>query len=304
MNKQENTGIWHFQNLLPFVSPNCRLTLGEGATPFVHIDSIFFKCEYANPTGSVKDRGIVYQVSKILESGIKTAVISSSGNAAISASVYCSLAKINLHVFVASAINKMKLVKLKENYCQIHISDRPVSSAVRFAQDVHAYNLRQSTDPNGTFGCETIAYEIIEKEKGIDAVFFPVSSGTTVVGVANGFIKNDKLPAIHLVQTERIHPIAALFDKEFQEKSTSLADAIVAKYTIRQDEVVKLVKKSHGFGWVIKDNDLEKARGWLLGHSLDCSYEGAATLAALWKAQKKGYVYKKPVCLLTGRYYL
>lgn len=303
MDKQDNEGIWHYRDLLPKISQKYCLTLGEGNTSVKRIESTLFKCEYENPTGSVKDRGFVYQISKLHEKGVKRAVISSSGNAAISAFYYSKLAKIKLTVFVSPKISRGKLKLLKKLNCKLVITLRSISEAFQYAKKNHAYNLRQSKDPNAVFGYMTLAFELHEQNQDIDAVFIPVSSGTALAGLSRGFLKLGHLPAIHAVQTEKVYPIASLFDREFTPKKKSLAEAIVAKYTPREDEIVEIIRKSKGSAWVISDKEMTVAKKWLTSQSLTCSYEGAAALAALWKAKKKGYNYKNPVCILTGRDY-
>ena len=113
MTIQDQQGIWKYERFFPDVSAKNRITLGEGATPLLKIEDIYFKCEYKNPTGSVKDRGLAYQVSKLLENKIKFAVISSSGNAGISAASYCRQAKVKLTVFISPRINRAKFKILK-----------------------------------------------------------------------------------------------------------------------------------------------------------------------------------------------
>ncbi|MBI3379747.1 PLP-dependent lyase/thiolase [Candidatus Gottesmanbacteria bacterium] len=280
------------------------ITLGEGNTPLVEVNGIYFKCEFKNPTGSHKDRAFALQVSNIKEKGIKKAVISSSGNAAISAANYCKLAGIALTVFVSPHINKKKLQILENLDCVVIKSNRPVSDSIKYAQKGEIYNLRQSTDINAVIGYESIASEIIDSKISPDAIFLPVSSGTTLIGIANGF-KNSKYKIpVHAVQTDLVHPITGIFDKDFPKSDEkSMADAIVARYTPREAEVVNMIKQTGGWGWVITNEEMEKGRVWLYSHDLDCSYEGAATLAALWKATKYGYIYAHPVCILTGKFY-
>lgn len=279
------------------------VTLGEGNTPLVVIDGIYFKCEFKNPSGSHKDRGFAIQIAKLKKARIRTAVISSSGNAAISAATYCKFAGIKLTVFVSPQINKNKLAVLEKLDCEIIKTKKSVSDAVRYAKENNAYNLRQSQDPIAPVGYESIATEIVKRITP-DAVFIPVSSGTSLVGIAAGFKKQNCQVQIHAVQTDVVHPIVGLFDLDFKKTNgKSLADAIVAKYTPREDEVVKIIKQTGGSGWVIGNAEMKLGRLWLLEHKLDCSYEGAAALAALWKAEKKGYKSRNPVCILTGKYY-
>lgn len=301
---QEKKGIWKYKHKLPRISPEFQLTLGEGKTKLVEVEGISFKCEFENPSGSVKDRGIAYQLAKILERGFKSAVISSSGNAAISAAFYCQKAGITLYVYVSPNINPAKLYELEKYPCRITKTIKPISSAWGLAKtDPAIFNLRQSKDPNAVYGYQTIAFELLEQKPETDAVFIPVSSGTAFAGIYQGFKKLGRLPALHIVQTEAIHPIAAIYDKDFEEKKKSLADAIVARFTDRETMIKDGIVQSRGNGWVISDKEMVQAKEWLKRNDLICSYEGAAALAALWKARTKGYQYSYPVCLLTGKDY-
>lgn len=274
-----------------------------GDTHLVIADGVCFKLEYENPTGSVKDRAVVSQTENLIKLGIKEAVISSSGNAAISAAYYCKQANIELDIFVSPNILKAKLERLKEEGLRIHFTKKPVKDAHEFALKTGAFNLRQSKDEHALNGYGKIAEELIAQNPGIDAVFIPVSSGSIFAGVGRGFSKYRKIPALHAVQTEAVNGIASQFDRDFTPKSKSLADAIVARFTPREKEVIELIKQTGGNGWVISDSEILEAHKYLINHDLFCSYEGGVVLATLWKAEKNGVKYRNPVCLLTGKFY-
>lgn len=275
-----------------------------GHTPLVRIGEICFKCEYENPTGSHKDRAFSGRIDKLVRQGVKRAVISSSGNAAISAANFCLQAGIRLTVFVSPRINREKLARLKELRCSIITSDRPLSASIKFAKENNAFNLRQSTDPMASIGYEDIAHEIINEGIIPDAVFIPVSSGATIVGMASGFGKFKYNIPMHAVQTDTIHPVAGVFDKDFKKSNVrSFSDAIVARFTPLEERIIEIIRNTNGSGWVISNEQMKAGRMFLLSHDLNCSYEGAAALAAYWKAKEKGWNIKKPVCLLTGKYY-
>ncbi|OGG19261.1 hypothetical protein A3D78_02635 [Candidatus Gottesmanbacteria bacterium RIFCSPHIGHO2_02_FULL_39_14] len=300
--KITNQGIWYFAKMLPEISKPFRLTLGEGKTAFSEKSGLYFKCEFLNPTGSIKDRGLCFQISKLAEKKVRHAVISSSGNAALAASAYCRLAGIKLIVFVSPNINTAKLAALKEN-SDVYIDSRPVSSAHQYALKNNFYNLRQSTDPNAAYGFETVSFEIDEEIGRIDDLFLAVSSGTALKGMADGFKESGYLPRFHAVQTAKIYPLAGQFDTDFIRENTSLADAIVARTLPREGELLKIIRKSGGFGWVIPNNDMQNARSALLKMGLDSSFEGAAAYAAVEKAKSKGFSLGKTVVILTGKYY-
>src|SRR3990167_3121439 len=140
MTGQSGLGIWKYQQYFPKPLLSVCLTLNEGDTAFKKIDGILFKCEFENPTGSVKDRGMAYQISALASQGTKKAVISSSGNAAISAAYYCQSANINLTVFVSSHINAKKLAILEKLDCRIIQTKKPVSGAFRYAKENKTFN--------------------------------------------------------------------------------------------------------------------------------------------------------------------
>lgn len=303
MDKQDKLGIWKYGSKYPFLDKKYHLTLKEGSTELKNIDNIYFKCEYQNPTGSVKDRGLAFQLSSIYAKGIKEAVLSSSGNAAISAAHYSKLAHINLTIFLSPKTHPSKVQSLEKLGVRINFSKKPIKEAFLYAKKHNIYNLRASTDPVGHIGYSSLAYELYEKIGKIDAIFFPVSSGTTLVGVVDGFRKIGFLPKIFAIQNTLVHPIASLFDKKFKKTDKSLADAIVAKYTPRIDEIITIIKKSEGGAFVISDDEMTEAAKWLHKEGITTSFEGAMSLAGLWKAKENGFNFRKPVCLLTGKLY-
>lgn len=294
-------GIWRWADYYPWVEPEFRLTLEEGNTPYLEVGGIIFKREDKNPTGSVKDRGLAYQVSDALKKGQEKLIISSSGNAAISAAAYCQLANIHLRAFLPQKIDREKLKRVKFYQAETILTRRPVSDAVKTSRAEGIRNLRPSTDEMAVEGFKSIALELNEKVGDFEAIFIPVSSGTTLVGICRAFDFLGKLPQIHAVQTTAVHPVASLFDREFTATKSSLAKALVARYTVRRGEIVGYIERSRGFGWVVSDQKIEKALAWLSQHGISTSAEGGAALAGLWKAKKKGFKFERPVCLLTGQ---
>ena len=299
--KQE-IGIWKYSELLPPIEKKYRKSLAEGSTGIVEAGGICFKCEFENPTGSVKDRGICYQIAELSQKGRGLAVISSSGNAAISASKYCRLHKIGLTVFVSSLINKSKLAKIDEK-TKVKITKTPLKDSFRVSQTQGVANLRPSINPVASVGYQTLSFEIAAYKKEIDAVFIPVSSGVALKGIYQGFTKLNLSPALHAVQTTRIHPLAAKFDSDFRKEDQSLASAIVAKYLPLEQELIGIINKTRGSAWVIGNSQMQEYKSKLASLDLDASYEGAAAYAAVIKAKARGFDYKNPVCILTGQYY-
>lgn len=274
-----------------------------GNTRLVNIEGVYFKLEYENPTGSVKDRGIVVQLEDAIKKGFRKFSISSSGNAAISASYWLTqLGGEQLDVFVSPAVLKSKREAItKSSNVFIHETVRPNSDSFKLAKATGAYNLRASKDPVGFQGYCQIAVELEDQLPTIGSVFVPVSSATLLKGVGTGF----KLarPQLHGVQSSSVNWLSGMFDKDKVEE-LSLADALVAKRSDLSEQATKLVSDSQGWGWTINNRHIIKAAQYLSDYELATSFEGAAALAAVWKAKEEGFHLADPVvCLLTGRKY-
>jgi len=164
-------------------------------------------------------------------------------------------------------------------------------------------NLRPSQNPFGPEGFQTIAYEILMNQTLVENVFIPVSSGVSLVGVAEGFKKFGLLPKIHCCQPAALCPISSLFDKNFVLEKENLADSLVARYSPLKDKVVEVIRQSGGFGWVVENSDIFAAQKLLKKNKIITSNEGALALSAVLKARNKGWQLGKTVCLLTGSQY-
>lgn len=299
---KEQKGIWKFAHFLSPVGENFRLSLEEGGTNEEESGKLVFKREDQNPTGSAKDRGMAYLISKAFEAGKKELVLSSSGNAAISALNYCRLAGIRLFLFVSPDIEKAKKEEIQKLGGNIMVSKRPVSDSIKFAKTNNYLSLRPSANEFGQEGFQTISFELAKNIGFFDDIFIPVSSGVTLSGIARGFKKLGFIPRIHVCQSTYLHPISEHFTKEFVEEDSSLAKSLVAKTTPLKNEVISLVKESRGAGWIISNNEMLETEEFLKSINIITSYEGALCVAAAQKAESK-FRYGKAVCLLTGKKY-
>jgi len=271
-------------------------------TPLIQIEGIWFKREDFNPTGSIKSRGLTWQIYYLFKDNVKTAVISSSGNAAIAASYYAKQTGIKIISFVPISIPIDKLNRLKENCDDVIITEKVSDKAVEYAKEHNLPLIRQSLDPHAREGFKFLALEINNQLISENIIFndcsiiFPVSSGTTVSGFFQGIKENSiPVPQIHIAQTEAVNLIANRFDQQFTPMARSLVKGIVAtkKDNTYYEDVVKLVNETNGWGWIVTDDQIGKANDWLLNHKVRSSLEGALALAALWKAQSHNFKLKK-----------
>ncbi len=270
-------------------------------TPLTFRKGLYFKREDLNPSGSVKDRAMVFQL-KNLPAGTKEVVISSSGNAGISAAYWGKQLELKVTVFVSPRLSSGKRKELLFLGANVIESSRALSDSLRFARERQLAHLRQSTSQPARRGFRRLGQEIYQQLADVEAIFFPVSSGTTLLGVADFWRQKRGKPRFFLVQPAAHCPLARHFVKinEHHEQNV-LTTALVAKYIPRKQEILKLIG-DYGNGVVVSNKEIYQAWRWLEAQDLKTSFEGAAALAAAWQI-KATDTFRKAVCLLTGRYY-
>src|SRR5438128_2438975 len=91
--------IERYADYYPVTAATPRVTLGEGSTPLVRssrigpsigVETLYFKYEGLNPSGSFKDRGMALATAMALEAGAQTLLCASTGNTSASASAYAA----------------------------------------------------------------------------------------------------------------------------------------------------------------------------------------------------------------------
>lgn len=259
-------------------------------TPLQKIDYYYFKREDQNITGSAKDRAIISQIANLQKNNFQTAVISSTGNAAISASHFCQQAKIPLTVFVSDNINPKKLALIK---AKTIISSKPISDAIKFSKNNNSYLLRQSTDPSALLGYQQIGHEILKQLPQVTSIFVPVGSGTTLLGIAQSIPRNIKIFA---VQSEFNPTITSHFDLRQFSPTVNLTDALTVKYLPLKNQILKIITS----GITVANSDLIKSQHWLKEHNLNVSPETALTLAGAQYAQTLFDIGQFPLIIVTG----
>ena len=261
-------------------------------TPLIKIDNLYFKREDLNPTGSAKDRAIPFQIQNLIKNNYNSAVISSTGNAAISASFYCEQAKIPLTIFVSPKINPHKLSLIKGHIIK---SLRPISDAIKFSKANHSYLLRQSTDPSSQIGYSQIAKEILEQLPQITSLFIPIGSGTTLLGISKILPIGVKIFA---VQPASNPTICSVFNRSFTPENDTITDALSVKYLPLKNEIIKSIKNHGGSGIIVSNQAAKNSLNFV--EQFNASPESALSLAGYYQAQKDYQIGDYPVILLTG----
>lgn len=168
--------LWRYRELLPVLSFNPAISMGEGGTPLIHAANlgmmlgcphIYVKDERQGPTSSFKDRQAAVNITALKEAEISEAVLASTGNVAIAYSAYAVRAGIKLWAFLTSLVPAEKMrevalygtqvIKVTGSY------DQAKKVAAEFARQRGLYLERGARSIPSVEAMKTIAFEIAEQ---------------------------------------------------------------------------------------------------------------------------------------------
>jgi threonine synthase len=166
--------IERYRKFLPVGDSMPVVTLLEGGTPLLPAPRlsertgarVFLKIEGANPTGSFKDRGMTFAMSKAAEAGARAVVCASTGNTSASAAAYAARAGIRCAVLVPEG--HIALGKLAQAlvYGAIVVQvDGNFDAALEIVRELSATApvvVVNSINPDRIEGQKTGAFEIVD----------------------------------------------------------------------------------------------------------------------------------------------
>ncbi|RUL53629.1 MULTISPECIES: threonine synthase [Lysinibacillus] len=212
--------IEEYKEFLPVTENTPSLTLNEGNTPLIHLVNLskelgielYGKIEGANPTGSFKDRGMVFAVAKALEDGAKCVICASTGNTSAAASAYATRAGIQSIVVIPKG--KVALGKLAQacmygaKIIEIDGNFDDALSIVRQVSETTPVKLVNSVNPYRIEGQKTAAFEIVDGlGQAPDYLCIPVGNAGNITAYWKGFkeynaAKNTGLPKMYGFEAE------------------------------------------------------------------------------------------------------
>ena len=192
-----------YRRWLPVTEATPSLTLGEGATPLVHVarlgtaiglPNLHVKVEGMNPTGSFKDRGMVLAVAKALEAGARSIICASTGNTSASAAAYGAASGLEVVVVLPKgAIAAGKLLQALVAGARVVAVEGNFDAALAVvrelaARDDHPITLVNSVNPHRLAGQKTAAFEICDDlGRAPDALAIPVGNAGNISAYWAGF---------------------------------------------------------------------------------------------------------------------
>lgn len=206
---QPEDGLWRYRRLLPGDQRH-EVTLGEGGTPLVSIPSlareldaekVWIKDESRNPTWTFKDRNAAVTISKALEFGARTLVVSTSGNHGASVAAYAARAQLECVVLTYPGVADTTRTLIESFGARLLITtpeDRWKVMKEGIAEHgwfaASNYTDVPTSGAYGHEGYKTISFEIAEALGGVpDLVSVPNAYGEGLFGIWKGFDELQRL---------------------------------------------------------------------------------------------------------------
>lgn len=314
--------IESLKSLLPL--KHFPISLGEGRTPLIKIDEfstlckshqVYVKNEAQNPTGSFKDRESAIVISKAKELKYKKVFIVSSGNAALSAAVYCNKTKIKCECFIPKHTSKAKKQMLKLYNADFHLMNGDYESIYRQVIDNpprEAWNVTGGQNFFREEGSKRIAYEIWHEIKVPDVIIAPIGNGTLFSAIYKGFKElkdvglTDAIPKMIGVQIKKASPIkeALKQNKDYvvlDQVPDSIAEGIIARESYSSPKAIRSIKESRGEIIEVTDQEtIQALRDIIRIESLMPEPTSATVYAALRRLNFANKKNLNIVCIQTG----
>lgn len=304
--------------------------MGEGNTPLVcslrigpslGLPRLFFKLESCNPSGSFKDRFIAGEMTRILRSGKRPCLATSSGNTGSSLAAYCARYSVTCVIVVNDSVPAGKLIQMeahgahvlrvKDFANQVSVSTMVISLLTQIA-DSGAASLVISAYrycPEGMANIESIAHELLHQTgSAIHHVFVPVGGGGLFSAVCRGFAgKAPSGPRVHAVQPQGCSTVVAAFQRGDSNiepvQSTTRISGLAVPFDIDASLALGHLRQCAGSGFAVEDEEVFQAQAMILRQEgIYTEPAGATALAGLIQARKTGIVQdgETVVCLITG----
>jgi len=320
--------IHRYSNYLP-VDKKAVVSLLEGNTPLVPARNlskklglqaeIFLKYEGLNPTGSFKDRGMTYAVSKAVEEGAKAIVCASTGNTSASAAAYAARAGLRCVVLIPDG--KIAYGKLSQalihgaEVVQIEGNFDEALQIVRNLGAQYPIHIVNSINPFRLQGQKTAAFEVIEAlGDAPDLHFLPVGNAGNITAYWMGYNewfdlkKSKSKPRMMGFQAEGAAPL--VLGKPVANPET-LASAIRIGNPASWEGAIKARDESKGIIDKVSDDEIIEAYRLLAAsEGVFCEPASAASVAGLIKyiaglnknqvSGSQKLAGQKIVCTLTG----
>lgn len=309
-------GLWRFASLLP-VRAARPVSLGEGATPLVHLERLgrrlglprlYAKNESQNPTWSYKDRLCATAVTHAVESGARVITIASTGNHGASTAAYAARAGLPCVVFTLASVPQTMKTLMQAYGAAVVACPTPESRWALMREGVERFGWYPTggfvvppvgSNPWGVEGYKTIAYEIADELEwsAPDVVVVPSAYSDGLYGIWKGWTELQALGLVkhtpRMIAAEPFGPLAHALERGLdapepvEAPAPSVAFSIASRYATWQG--LAALRESGGGGVRLTDEGvLEAQRALARDEGLWVEPSSAAALTAVMQLVERG----------------
>jgi threonine synthase len=303
--------LWRYREVLPVVSDDNIVSLGEGWTPLLRADQLgaklgfhelYIKDESQNPTQSFKARGMAAAVSMAKELGAKKVAAPSAGNAGGALAAYAARAGMECFIFMPRDTPRANVIECEQTGAKVTLMDGLITDCgaeVARRKDAEGwFDVSTLKEPYRVEGKKTLGYELAEQLEWQlpDVIVYPTGGGTGLIGMWKAFDEMERMgwigskrPRMVTVQAAGCAPIVRAFEQgqrfapEFPNAATVASGLRVPK-AIGDFLILDALRESGGTAVAVSDHDLVAATKEIgAAEGVFCAPEGAACLPALRK---------------------
>jgi threonine synthase len=309
-------GLWRFRHLLP-VRPAEPISLGEGATPLIHLERLgrrlglprlFAKDESQNPTWSYKDRLCATAVTHAVQIGARVITISSTGNHGASTAAYAARAGVPCVIFTLASVPETMKTLMQAYGAAVVACATSEARWELMRQGVERFGWYPTSgfvmppvgsNPWGVEGYKTIAYEIAEDLgwAAPDVVVVPSAYSDGLYGIWKGWTELATLGLVkhapRMIAAEPFGPLAHALERGLQAPEVvdapapSVAFSIASRYGTWQG--LAALRESGGAGVRLTDEGVfEAQRALAREEGLFVEPSSAASLTAVMQLAARG----------------
>ena len=319
--------MWRYRELMPLLSGDEPITLGEGFTPLIHarrlgaaigLDRLLIKDESLNPTNSFKARGLSAAISRAKALHAETVFLPTAGNAGNAAAAYAAAAGMKCEVFIPRDAKRPFIDECRLYGANVTLVEGLITDAGKVATETAKprgwYEVSTFREVGRAEGKKTMGYELAEQLNWTlpDWIIYPTGGGTGLIGMwkafaemeAIGWLSPGRRPRMVSVQTEGCAPIIRAFKSGAETAGTwedahTVADGLRVPRAIADFLILRTIRESGGTAVSVGDQQMVsdmKVMGSEEG--ISAAPEGAASLSAVRQLIAAGTIKKNDVVVL------
>jgi threonine synthase len=317
--------IWRYWMLLPVKDPAKAVTMGEGYTPLVDLNSLghkklWLKDEGQNPSGSFKDRGASVGLTRYRDLGVKALALNSTGNASAAWAMYAARAGIGCASFLpvdGQASTRQQCSLSGGSVHVVKVEDwGNVGKLVAQECAAHGWlNVSALREPYRIEGKKTLAFELAEQFEWRlpQAIVFPTGGGQGVIALYKGFQElrdlgwiSDPDPKLIITQYAGCAPVAKAFQENKDECEPwgaidILAGGMKSANPICGAALLATIRRTRGTAVAVTNEEALAAQAEICrAEGLFICPEVATTLVGMRKAVNSGVVSEQDTTVLIG----